>query len=141
MLCENLSSDFQTRFDKNQGAQQQMMAGGLKFRIYKIEELYYLCTMYYAFIFAYAKSRFIHEVAVLMPRKYMTPNFYIQNSNHFSCLKTCQKFQNCYHKVPIFLDARKTCCNQPKVYTTVPNLRVLNRKAANSEDPDQTAPL
>ena len=50
-----------------------------------------------------------------------------------------------YHKVPKFSDARKTCCNQPEIYTTGPKLMVLNQKEANgkanSKDPDQTAPL
>ena len=44
-----------------------------------------------------------------------------------------------------FLDARKLCCNQPKIDTTGASLRVLHQKdangKANSEDPDQTAPL
>ena len=37
------------------------------------------------------------------------------------------------------------CCNLPKIQTNRTNLRVLPRKdangIANSEDPDQTAPL
>ena len=49
-----------------------------------------------------------------------------------------------YHKVPKFLDARKLCCNLPKIQTKRPNLRVFCQKdangIANSEDPDQTAP-
>ena len=44
-----------------------------------------------------------------------------------------------------FLDARKHCCNIPKIRTKSPNLRVVHQKDANEiancEDPDQTAPL
>ena len=51
----------------------------------------------------------------------------------------------CYRKVPKFSDARKLCCNLPKIQTKMPNLRVFHQKdangIANSEDPDQTAPL
>ena len=50
-----------------------------------------------------------------------------------------------YHKVPKFSDARKLCFNLPKTQTKRPNLRVFPQKdangIANSEDPDQTAPL
>ena len=50
-----------------------------------------------------------------------------------------------YRKVPKFSDARKICCNVPKIQTKSPNLRVFCQKdangIANSEDPDQTAPL
>ena len=50
-----------------------------------------------------------------------------------------------YCKVPKFLDARKLCCNLPKIQTKRPNLREFRQKdtngIANSEDPDQTAPL
>ena len=49
-----------------------------------------------------------------------------------------------YRKVPKFSDARKLCCNLPKIQTKSPNLRVFYQKdangIANSEDPDQTAP-
>ena len=48
-------------------------------------------------------------------------------------------------KVPKFSDTRKPCCNQPKIQTKMPNLRVFHQKDANgkakSEDPDPTAPL
>ena len=48
-------------------------------------------------------------------------------------------------KVPKFSNARKPCCNQPKIQTMMPNLRVFHQKdangKANSEDPDHTAPL
>ena len=50
-----------------------------------------------------------------------------------------------YQKVPKFSDAKKLCCNLPKIQTKKPNLRVFHQKdvngIANSEDPDQTAPL
>ena len=50
-----------------------------------------------------------------------------------------------YHKVPKFLDARKFCCNLPKIQTKRPKLRVFHQKdangIANSVDSDQTAPL
>ena len=54
-------------------------------------------------------------------------------------------YTHVYRKVPKFSDARKICCNLPKIQTKRPNLRVFHQKAANgianSEDPDQTAPL
>ena len=47
--------------------------------------------------------------------------------------------------LPKFSDARKLCCNLPKIQTKRPNLRVFHQKdangIANSEDPDQTAPV
>ena len=47
-------------------------------------------------------------------------------------------------KIPKFSDARKLCCNPPKIQTKRLNLRVFRQKDANgienSEDPDQTAP-
>ena len=50
-----------------------------------------------------------------------------------------------YHKISKFLDTRKLYCNLPKFQTKRPNLRVFHQKdadgIANSEDPDQTAPL
>ena len=48
-------------------------------------------------------------------------------------------------KVPKFSDARKLCCNLPKIQEKRPNIRVFRQKdangIANSEAPDQTAPL
>ena len=48
-------------------------------------------------------------------------------------------------KVPKFSDARKLCCYLPYTQTKRPNLRIFCQKdangIANSEDPDQTAPL
>ena len=50
-----------------------------------------------------------------------------------------------YRKVPKFSDRGKLCCNLPKIQTKRPKLRVFREKGANrlanSEDPDQTAPL
>ena len=50
-----------------------------------------------------------------------------------------------YCKVTKFSDAKKLCCNLPKIQTKRPNLRVFSQKdangIANSEVPDQTAPL
>ena len=50
-----------------------------------------------------------------------------------------------YRKVPKFSDMRKLCCNLPKIQTKRPKLRVLYQNhangIANSEEPDQTAPL
>ena len=50
-----------------------------------------------------------------------------------------------YQKVPKFSYARKLCCNLPKIQTKRPTLKVFRQKdangIANSEDPDQTAPL
>ena len=75
------------------------------------------------FVFTYAKIRFSHNAAHL--------DFL---ELHFYC------------KVPKFSDARKFCCNQSKIQTKRPNLRVFCQKdalpngIANSEDSDQTAP-
>ena len=50
-----------------------------------------------------------------------------------------------YRKIPKFLDATNLCCNLAKIQTKRPNLGVFGQKdangIANSEDPDQTAPL
>ena len=50
-----------------------------------------------------------------------------------------------YRKGPKFWDARKLCCNLPKTQKKRPHLKVFCPKLANgianSEDPDQTAPL
>ena len=45
-------------------------------------------------------------------------------------------FLKYYHKVPKFSDARKLCCNLPKIFRQKDANGI-----ANSEDPDQTAPL
>ena len=45
--CEkNLSSGFPHWFDTNRAPQPQNMTRGLKFRIYEVEKLYYLCSKY-----------------------------------------------------------------------------------------------
>ena len=44
MSCENLSLRFLTRSDTNRAVQLQKMARGLKFQIYCLKELYYLCS-------------------------------------------------------------------------------------------------
>ena len=50
-----------------------------------------------------------------------------------------------YRKVPKFSDTRKLCCNLPKIQTKRQNLLIFWLKdangIANSEDPDQTAPI
>ena len=51
-----------------------------------------------------------------------------------------------YRRVPKFSDTKKLCFNLPKIKTKRQNLRVFCLKDAsygfaNSEDPDQTAPL
>ena len=49
------------------------------------------------------------------------------------------------HASVMRLDTKKLCCNLPKIQTKRQNLRVFHQKdangIANSEDPDQTAPL
>ena len=55
-----------------------------------------------------------------------------------------QRFLN-YRKVPKFSDTRELWCSLPKIQTKRPKFRVFHQKdangIANSEDPDQTAPL
>ena len=61
--------------------------------------------------------------------------------------KIYQQIQVCckYCNVPKFSDARKHCCNLPIIQTKRLKLRLFGQKdangIANSEDPDQTAPL
>ena len=43
-LWENRSSGFPTRYDTNLAVQIQKMTRGLKFRIYEIQGLYYICS-------------------------------------------------------------------------------------------------
>ena len=54
-------------------------------------------------------------------------------------------FCHVYRKVPKFSDTRKFCCNLPKIQTKRQNIRVFFQKdangIANTDDPDQTAPL
>ena len=65
---------------------------------------------------------------------------YLSSNTHFICSSTTT-----YRKVPKFSDARKLCCKLPKVQEKRPKLWVFRQKdansIANSEDPDQTAPL
>ena len=69
---------FLTWSDTNQAVQLQKMARGLKFRIKKVEGLYYLCNetkalisfavtakLICVFVFAYAKSLFSHDATLL----------------------------------------------------------------------------
>ena len=63
-----------------------------------------------------------------------------------SCLpRRIRLAQYDYRKVPKFTDAKKLCCNLSKIQEKRSNLWVFRQKAANrianSEDPDQTAPL
>ena len=71
----------------------------------------------------------------------------MNGSNWKGTGQTAQKhfFIQLYCKVHKFSEAKKLCCNPPKIQTKRPNLRVLCQNdangIANSEDPDQTAPL
>ena len=61
---------FPTFSDTNQAVQLQKMARGLKFRINKVEELYYLDVaktkaLICVFVFAYANCWFSHDAAQL----------------------------------------------------------------------------
>ena len=60
-----------------------------------------------------------------------------------SCTRSCQNIT--YRKILKFSDAKKRCCNLPKIQTKRPNLKEFCQKhangIANSEDPDPTAPL
>ena len=68
----------------------------------------------------------------------MTEKLFTGTLNHNQNKKQKQK-------VPKFSDARKLCCNLPKIQEKRPTLGVFHQKdadgIANSEDPDQTAPL
>ena len=70
---------FPTRSDRNRVAQPQKIARGLKFRILKVEGLYYLCgenkgagqllvtaKLICGFVFAYARSWFSHNEAHIL---------------------------------------------------------------------------
>ena len=50
-----------------------------------------------------------------------------------------------YCKLPKFSDTKNYCCKLPKIQTKQPKLRLFCQNGAkgiaNSEDPDQTAPL
>ena len=47
-------------------------------------------------------------------------------------------FDDDYHKVHKFSDARKPCCNQPKIQTEMPNLRVFHQNDANGKQAVKT---
>ena len=69
-----------------------------------------------------------------------------EKTEHFGWIKaTNNKTIIQYRKVPKFSDAIKLCCDLPKIQTKRPKLRVFYQNdangRANSEDPDQTAPL
>ena len=64
---------------RDEQSQQQKMARGLKFRIKEVEGMYYLCSeitgadqfrgtakLICVFVFAYAKSRFSHDAALII---------------------------------------------------------------------------
>ena len=104
------------------------MARGLKFPIKEVEGLYYLCS----------ENKGADQL-----RGYGEADLCL-------CFRICKipvfsQRKAIYRKVPKFSDARKLCCNLPKIQTKSPNLRVFSQKdangIANSEDPDQTAPL
>ena len=63
----------------------------------------------------------------------------------FTILNSFFMNQDRYRKVPKFSDTRKLWSDLPKIQTKRPNLRFFCQKdanlIANSEDPDQTAPL
>ena len=65
------------------------------------------------------------------------------NSGHSLELPQCGSIK--YRKVPKFSDARKLCCNLPQIKQRGKTLRIFHPKdvngIANSEDPDQIAPL
>ena len=68
----------------------------------------------------------------------------MQLSQHI-CTFVVHCLHSVYRKVQKFSDARKLCCNQPKIQTKRPNCSLFCQKdangIANSKDPDQTAPL
>ena len=74
----------------------------------------------------------------------LDPDVLVPGSDTFLeyALPFCQEV---YRKVPKFSDARTFCCYLPKVQTKRPIFGVFHPKdangIANSEDPDQTAPL
>ena len=57
-----MSVGFPIRSDTSQAVQPQMIVGGTKFHIEEVDQMYYICMLICCFVFAYAKSRFSHEV-------------------------------------------------------------------------------
>ena len=66
MTRENRSSGFPTCSETNQAEQLQKMARGLKFQIYKVEGLYYLCSENKGADQKLAKNRFSHDAAQML---------------------------------------------------------------------------
>ena len=103
--------------------------GADQLRGYREADLRLWAKLICVFVFAYAKSWFSHNEAQII--------FYGW------CSSNIEEEVETYLKVPKFLDARKSCCNQSKIQTMMPNLRIFCEKdtngTANSEDPDQTA--
>ena len=70
------SSGFPIRSDTNRAVQPRRIDRSTKFRIKEVEGLHYICSEnkcadqlcgYRAFVFAYAKSRFSHDMAEIEP--------------------------------------------------------------------------
>ena len=58
---------FSTRSDTNRAVQPHKMVRGLKFRVYEVDGLYYLCSENKrVYAFAYAKRRFSHNEAHIL---------------------------------------------------------------------------
>ena len=68
-----------------------------------------------------------------------------KEESEIASLARAVSFYTTYSKSPKFLDTRKLCCNHPKILTNWLYSREMSPKdadgIANSEDPDQTAPL
>ena len=64
---ENLSLGFSTSSDTNRTAQPKKMDRVLKFQIYEVNGLYYLCSenkeLICAFVFCICKNKFSHDTA------------------------------------------------------------------------------
>ena len=52
----------------------------------------------------------------------------LDNPTKFDFVLTCNSGRGMYRKVPKFSDARKLCCNLPKIQTKRPNLRIFLSK-------------
>ena len=65
--------------------------------------------------------------------------------NDLWCVCAAHMASTEYRKVPKFSDTRNLCCKLSRTQRKRPNLKVFCQKhangIANSEDPDQTAPL
>ena len=85
-------------------------------------------------MFSHDMPRIIHSVYIITFKSLSSINY------KGNCLVLMR-----HRKVPKFSDARQLCTNQPKIRTKRPNFRVFHQNdangKANSEDPDQTAPL